>query len=248
MTGVKYKNSPIREAIFDVRFKFEKQLEMSIFESFFKEIQEIYPKREVLNTQSFSFKLKLGEKPKMDSSGGPKVGLRLQSKDGTKFVQARMDGFTFSQLEPYGDWDSFFTEAKRLLDVYQEKTHPMYAERIALRYVNAVKIPEKNFDLEDYFLTAPTIAKDIPQSLLNFFLRAVIKDDRSDSVAIVNQTVEDARIVDVTTIIFDIDVFQANLRVDPSGAEAKKIIEALKDFRTRIFEGSLTKKTKDSFG
>lgn len=247
MAGVKYKNPPIREAIFDVRFKFENQLEMSIFESFFKETQESYPKREILNTHTFSFEVKSGEGPKMGSSGGPK-GLRLRSRDGTKFVQARIDGFTFSQLEPYGDWDSFFAEAKHLLDVYLEKTHPMYAERIALRYVNAIKIPEKNFELEDYFLTAPSIAKDIPQSLLNFFLRVMIKDNKSDSVAIVNQTIEDTKSIDTTTIIFDIDVFQANLRVDPNGAEAKEIIEALKDFRTRIFEGSITKKTKDIFG
>ncbi len=69
---------------------------------------------------------------------------------------------------------------KRLLKIYSDKVKPLYAERLALRYINAIKIPENKFELEDYFLTAPKIGNDLPQGLIQFFCRSIIQDDKLD--------------------------------------------------------------------
>lgn len=241
-----YAHSPIREAVFDIRFKFDNSPEPSIFEEAYKAIATDYPKREVNYLQSVAFELKAGEQPKINSSGGQN-GLRLTSVDGSQVVQFRTDGFTFSKLKPYNKWKNFLAEAKRLLAIYLDKAKPSYAERLALRYVNAIAIPENTFDLEDYFLTAPKVSPEIPQSLLHFFSRVMIKDDKSESLAVINQTVEENDTKERTTVLFDIDTFQPNIRVEPNSEELWARVDVLKQLRTRIFEGSITDKTRTLF-
>src|SRR5438094_288898 len=41
-------------------------------------------------------------------------GFFFSSVDGRQVVQARLDGFAFSRLKPYKDWDHLRAEAKRL--------------------------------------------------------------------------------------------------------------------------------------
>lgn len=243
MSVKNYEKSPIREAIFDIRFKYSEQPDLTLFEQAYEKIRAEYPKREVTNFQSVQFEIKAGETPKLNANGGA-TGLRLTSSDATKIVQFRVDGFTFSQLKPYNNWDDFINEGKRLLTIYLDNLRPEYAERIALRYINGIEIPESIFKLEDYFLTSPKIGDDIPQRLINFFSRLMIKDDFSDSIGIINQTVEENGKVDSTTILFDIDVFQSNLKIRTLPDGLQQILESLKLFRTKIFEGSLTEKAK----
>jgi uncharacterized protein (TIGR04255 family) len=249
MKGALYNKSPIREAIFDVRLNFEKQPDQKAFEEFFSLVKKDYPKREIINSQTLMFEVKIGEEPVINSSQGAN-GLKLSSLDGTKILQIRPDGFTFSKLPPYLGWDAFIDEVKTLFDLYLTKTEAKSTERIALRYINAIEINESNFRLEDYFLTNPRIADDLPQGLIQFFSRVVIKDDKTENTfAIVNQTVEENKDLfkNSTTVILDIDVFKPNAKIAPSSEDFWKYVQELKVLRTRIFEGSLTEKTKELF-
>lgn len=249
MSGAIYKKSPIREAIFDVRLSFSEKPELSLFETIHSKISAEYLKREVSHSQFVSFEVKPGEQPIINSGGGPN-GLKLTSNDGTRVLQIRDDGFTFSKLNPYESWDKFVSEAKKLFEIYVDETKPNHADRIALRYINAVKIKEKSFKLEDYFSTYLKLDDSLPQGLVQFFSRYFIKDDQSENTfAIINQTVEENSDIssDFTTVMFDIDVFQANLKLDLDPSIFWKEIEVLKKLRTRIFEGSLTAKAKELF-
>ena len=96
MSSVTYNNSPIREAIFDVKFKFKSTPELKLFENASKEIKEDYPKLGVTNFQSVSFEIKPDEEPQVNAKGGPD-GLRLASHDGKKVAQFRTSNFIFSQ-------------------------------------------------------------------------------------------------------------------------------------------------------
>jgi uncharacterized protein (TIGR04255 family) len=246
MPDIAYTNSPIREAVFDIRFKFATPLTPAIFEDAYKTIEREYPKKEVNFVQSVEFEIKPGENPKVKSETGPN-GLRAISEDGTRIVQFRVDGFSFNKLRPYTNWETFSKEARKLLEIYLALSKPDYAERIALRYINAIEIPESNFKLQDYFLTAPNISENLPQSLIHFFMRLIIKDSESNSFATINQTIENSGKKDSTTILFDIDVFQPNTHIEPDLEKLFTEVFQLKDFRTRVFERSLTAKTKSLF-
>ncbi|EKD24111.1 MAG: hypothetical protein ACD_81C00106G0003 [uncultured bacterium] len=246
MEQVKYLKSPIREAIFDVRLKFSKQPEMSVFEEIYEQIKLEYPTKQLITRRSVSLEVSGEESPKVNSGQEP-WGVRFISQDGTKVAQFRLDGFTFSKLKPYDSWESFFEEAEKIFDAYLREYKPDYIERIALRYINAIEIPESSFEIEEYFATSPKISISIPQTLRQFFLRVVIQDDASESIGIINQTIEGSDRQNQTTIVFDIDVFEENTRIEPRTNSFKDKVLALKEFRTRIFEGSLTEKTKSLF-
>lgn len=244
-TGVTYPNPPIREAVFDIRIKSEKIPELEVFEKAYEVLKDRYPKREVNQLRFFSFQLQAGEKPVQNSGGGPN-GLRLTSADGKQIVQLRNDGFTFSRLQPYTRWDVFSAEVKNLLEIYISVCGPLKAERIALRYINAIQIPEKRFELGDYFHTYPHTPKDVKQDITQFFSRIIFTDEEKGINAGVNQTME-GNSEGNTIIIFDLDVFKEKVSLDINSDEFWKEMEELKTVRTNIFQESLTEKTKALF-
>ena len=246
MTEVIYSKPPIREAVFDVRIKFEKELGLDVFERVYEQIKTEYPKRQVNSVRFVSFEAKGMEEPKVNTGGGPN-GLRLTSADGLQIVQFKNDGFTFSRLKPYTHWKAFSTEVEKLFALYLSVCAPAHVERIALRYINAIEIPEKKFELGDYFKTLPTIAPGLTQDIVEFFSRVVLIDDENKSFAAISQTTEKNNKPDITTIIFDIDVFQADLRVTPNSDDFWARIEQIRQFRTKVFQESLTDKTRALF-
>lgn len=239
-----YRNAPVREAIFDVRVNFEKLPDQSTFQEFVEEFKKEYPKSETLKRGEFSFKMAAGEKPDFNSSSED-FGVRIFSKDGTKVIQFRKDGFSFSKLKPYCGWEDFSSEAKTLFRIYTNKCSGGTIERLALRYINAFEIPMDKFDMEDYFKTSPTLSPDIPQYMISFFMRTVVSDDETENVAIINQTVEETKREGMTTILFDLDVFRPNLKLPTDSSDVDVIFEGIKDFRTRLFEGSITDKARE---
>lgn len=242
-----YNNPPIQEAIFDVRLKFSDNPSIETLEAVWKLVEETFPKKETI--QNFQTKLEFNptDKAPVVNSTSESYGLRLTAQDGSRVVQIKRDGFTFSRLNGYDGWEKFLAEATELLSKYSDACKPEYAERIALRYINSIQIPETTFKIDDYFLTAPQVGSEIPQSILRFFSQVMIKDDGSNTLAIINQTINPPKREGETTFILDIDAFQEGVRIDPASDDFKKSIEQIKKSRTSIFEGSITDKTRNLF-
>lgn len=247
MESKDYNNPPIQEAIFDVRLKFADNPSIETLEAVWKSIEEAFPKKETI--QNFQTKLEFNptDKTPVVNSTSESYGLRLTAQDGSRVAQIKRDGFTFSRLNGYDGWVKFLAEAAELLSKYSDVCKPEYAERIALRYINSIQIPETTFKIDDYFLTAPQVGSEIPQSILRFFSQVMIKDDSSNTLAIINQTINPPKREGETTFILDIDAFQEGVRIDPASDDFTKSIEQIKKFRTSIFEGSITDKTRNLF-
>jgi uncharacterized protein (TIGR04255 family) len=56
-----------------------------------------------------------------NTSHSRELGVRLHSTDERHVLQARIDGFTLSRLEPYQTWELLVGEARRLWAVYLSK-------------------------------------------------------------------------------------------------------------------------------
>ena len=122
-------------------------------------------------------------------------------------AQVRLDGFTLSRTAPYHSGDAFANRAKNLWERYVEIARPMKVTRIAIRNVNRIAT-RPGEDFQSIILTGPEIARALPQSLLNFFMRLTIPD-ASRSIATVTEMFGTQDPVDLSTpIIFDIDAFQ----------------------------------------
>lgn len=241
----RFDNAPITEALLDIKVKLPPGVDLARLATFQDAVKDFYPARRERFSWQGGFQVKPGQAPEVfPPSGGPD-GYLFTSREGKQIVQARLDGFTLNRLKPYDKWESFRDEARHQWVRYREIATPEIVSRVALRYINRIEIPLPMKDFREYILTTPEIAPKVPQGLAGFFMRLVIPDEKSKSVAIVTQTMEDPQ-EQVLPLIFDIDVFREGV-FDVQGKEMWEALEQLRDFKNEIFFNSITQKTRELF-
>lgn len=243
---IQFPHAPITEALLDIRVKLPAQIDLTRLATFHDAVKDRYPlKRERASWQS-GFQLTLGTGPEMlQSSGGPD-GYLFTSADGRQIVQTRLDGFTFNRLKPYDKWATLRDEARELWQQYVQIASPEVVTRLALRYINRIEIPLPLRDFKEYILTTPEIAPKIPQGLASFFMRLVIPEPKTQTVAVVTEMMEPiADSSKALPLILDIDVFrEAAFDVNDGLWET---FESLRNLKNDIFFKSITPKAKELF-
>ncbi|MGH7772344.1 MAG: TIGR04255 family protein, partial [Candidatus Binatia bacterium] len=204
-----------------------------------------YPARRERFAWQSGIQFKPGEAPAVLPPTGRPDGYLFTSSDGRQIVQVRLDGFTFNRLRPYDKWETFRDEARKHWERYRDIAIPEMISRVALRYINRIRIPLPIKDFREYILTTPEIAPKVPQGLAGFFMRLVIPDERSKSVAIVTQTMEDLQ-EQVLPLIFDIDVFREGV-FDVRGPDTWEVLEQLRGYKNEIFFNSITERARELF-
>ena len=248
-----FANSPIVEAIFDIKVKLSDEFEVNKLLTFQEKVKEKYPNIKPQMQFSGAFKLEANLPLEIESASNDNVGFIFISEDEKRFAQVKVDGFTFSQIQPYQKWETFYEEAYKLWRLYTEVAVPKEINRVSLRYINRILIPlEERIQIKDYMRTLPEIPDTLSVSVLDYFMRIVIVSPEYAQVkAIINQTIE--RNIqsdpenDSIPLILDIDVFQDNsLTLDET--EIRYIFEnKLRKFRSEIFFESITDKTRELF-
>ena len=236
--------APIVEAVFDIKVELAGPSDPNQWEVIYQEIKSDFPTRQIKN--HFEAKFNLEGKEPVTENENKQVGLILRSNDNTKIVQVGEGGFSFHKLKPYSTWDDFSAEAMKLWALYKKKVSPKLIIRVGLRYVNVISVIASR-DLKDYFLTAPEIAKSLPQAMSEYLLRIALEDPASGGTAIIHQTI-DPRGFDGKNIpiVFDIDAFK-NVSIPADDPSLSEILNGLRSYKNRIFLESLTEETKSMF-
>ncbi len=100
-------------------------------------------------------------------------------------------------------------------------------------------------DFEEYILTFPQIAPNLPQAVAHFFMQFVISNSESEANAMITLAIE--KVTDQKlSLFFDIDVSRAAVYVD-NKEEIWSDFEKLRIFKNEIFFKSITDKTKELF-
>lgn len=238
-----FSRPPIAEAILDIRLDLLNPLEIQRLSTLDGEFSSAYPNKKELFVFEGGIQFDSKEPPKALATSGRVAGYIHSSADGRQLVQVRLDGFSFHRLRPYTDWISFRTEARRLWDLYRMKIEGARITRTALRYVNRIDIPLPIGDFKEYFQTTPEIAPNLPQGLSEFFMRLVIPNIEIQAVAIITETMQkpkDSRL----PFILDIDVINSEI-LELGDEKTWETLETLRGFKNKIFNESLTQKTKE---
>lgn len=240
-----YPNPPITEALLDIRVKPINAIDIGAFEKLYEDIKEHYPKK----SERLSIQGQMGfekeEGVRLIQSSRKVDGCVYATEDGRQIIQARLDGFTINRLKPYDNWRTLKNEAHRVWKKYQVLVEPAQITRVALRYINRIEIPMPIGDFKEYILTVPEIAHGLPQELAGYFMRLVIPEPRLEAYAIIVQTIEKPKDGKLP-LVFDIDVAK-NVVLDSRDEQAWNMLESLRQLKNRIFERSLTRKTKKLF-
>ena len=233
------KNAPIVEALIDFRATLPSQFNPEEFSSLSKVLSDDYPKNEPRRIITGSFRIEKGV-PVVKPPEGKFHGYIFKSEDEKNVAQFRIDGFTFSRLNPYTEWEKVFEEAKKLWELYYSIASPETIPRIAVRYINKLALPLPIGDFEEYFTEPPRIPSALPQGVIEFFSRIVIHEE--EIIANMVMALQSQPKSDHIEIIFDIDTYKNK----PSGFDKDEmwpVFERLRDFKNRIFFESITEKT-----
>lgn len=246
--GKQYENPPTVEVVCEFRFEESIPWDFVFPGLLYKKLEDTFPERKLLKDSN----IRVDEK-----SGGTKQifftdRMQFLHKDKIAFIQVSPDILTINHFRPYQSWKKFLKLITKAFKAYIDVVKPKSIQRIGLRYVNVIKIKEKNFKSEDYFKIYPFIHKDLPQDFGLFNLRLhlpyenqteLLKVELSDDYPSRDQEGSEFN------ILLDLDYHLNEPQKVPLGfEELQKWLEIAHNRIEEIFESSLTEKTKKLFG
>jgi uncharacterized protein (TIGR04255 family) len=243
-------NAPIVEAIIDIRAKLRDNFDVHEFLPLKEALINNYPVVETRREFELGGKIEVSGKRevgKFEQTFADKgiIGYLFKSHDGEKVVQFRKDGFTFSRLKPYTNWQEVVEEAKRLWKLYVDKASPEVITRIAVRYINQLDIPLPINNFAQYLTAPPIIPENLPQDVCHFLTKITILDEKTGIMANIIQGLQSISKKDYVAIMLDIDVFKSKESgsIGFTESELWPTFEQLRDLKNRIFFDSITEET-----
>lgn len=241
--------APVREALIDLQF--EPRASLEAIDRFADSLSSRVSKRSDIWETLFGFEAPAPDRPPQSHAKHAAVGRRLDLGAGQHVLQCRVNGFTLSRLSPYGDWSELRSLAHELWTSFSEQVKVVTVTRIAVRYINELKLPLPLGDFADYLTAPPVVPPELPQSIAGYLLRVNIPDVAHNGTTVVTQALEgppaegpDGLSV---TVILDIDCFRqpgAELALSPSIWNA---LDSLRDQKNRVFFAHLTEKAVEMY-
>ena len=247
MTWPTLKRPPIKEAVFDLKFKEGHNLTQEGIKDFCDSMKDVFPAVNEIFILQMQAKLEKGEHQNVQSSRQVN-GYKLSDEKRSFIVQIRLDGFTLSKVEPYISWDELNREARPVLEKLALAFPELYFKRAALRYINHFDL---RFDepINSYFNILPIFPVELPQLVDSFFVRLVVPQKEPVVLkSIIQLGIEPIGVSDDHyKVIFDIDVYRESEysinKLDVLFSE----FDHIRSFKNQIFFTGLTEKTLANF-
>lgn len=240
-------NAPVREALIDIQF--EPRVEFEAINRFAGSLASEFPGQHDMWEALVGFNVE-GAQASANTSHAV-IGKRMDTEVNPHVLQCRTSGFTFSRLAPYIEWERLRDDAKRLWCAFASEVGSHTVKRVAVRYINEIKIPLPIKDFGDYLVCPPKVPESLPQAISGFLQRVVIPDEESHCISVVNQLFEGLSVLpngqQAISVILDIDVFRQT-EIDSSKVdEIFVMLDALRDQKNRMFFEHLTEPAVEMF-
>lgn len=234
-------NAPIVEALIDIRAKLPKSFEVEKFKSLKDRLHETYPKVEERRLFSGGFEIQKGKTSQFSKDMGLH-GFFFKTEDELYVAQFRVDGFTFSRLKPYTSWEEVLPIARRMWSLYVEIGSPEFITRIAVRYINQLKIPFQFEQFSEILEAPPTLPEGVPDKVSSFLTRQVVHDPVTGIAvnfiqALEGRTPDEQNIV----VLLDIDAYKLQ-DFEPNDERVFQEFETLRTMKNRFFFNSITER------
>lgn len=244
-----FPNAPIVEAMIDFRAKPPDGFNIESFKSLRSVLENDFPKMEERKSVQFQFQFPIAKPENQPASKQTDLGIagyRFHSADGKYIAQFRRDGFTLNRLQPYPSWEEIFSKASGLWKLYDKTACPIEVSRIAVRYINRIRLPLPLADLQVYLRTLPVLAEGCPTHISGFVTRVIVHEPDLGIAANVTQVLESPPKEDYVPLILDIDVYQQGAFNDATEKLLARFAK-LREMKNKIFFGSLTTKAIELF-
>jgi uncharacterized protein (TIGR04255 family) len=236
------KNAPIVEAVIDIRVLRDPAVSSHTFAGLMSSIGQKYSQADSIH----SFQARFGiESGRMLEPAQNRADLGWKYQAGTEVAQFRVDGFTFSKLEPYTTWGDVFGEAIRLWEVYVSLAKPKQVSRIAVRYINRMRVSGSG-SINEILEAPPLLPRPIPPVMKDFLTRVHVADETRNSAAVIVQALEPQFDPNVMSLLLDIDAYH-ELSLSPTDQDLSAMFQQLRDLKNEIFYATITEKTAEMY-
>jgi uncharacterized protein (TIGR04255 family) len=231
-------NPPIVEALVDIRTFVT--AEATAFEAFGKEFVAEFPKPQIRRGMKAEFRVEQGKlvPPVTEDLGFQ--GVFLESANGTLLVQFRPDGYTLNNLRRYIGGDELLSHALRFWTMFAERFRPETVTRIALRYINRLRLPLREGDELNKFLTAaPTSPEGAPSRVSEFLSRVVAHENELPATVITTQQLSPFEPSTAPAVLVDVDSYREGV-FSTDANQIRLVLDGLRELKNRTFFAHLT--------
>lgn len=237
-------NAPIVEAVIHWRARSGKKLEPDELLEQLKEELPDYP-----NSQRQQ-ELGIGAEFRAESSSVRQHqnwhGFRFETADKLQVAQFTRNGFVFSRLKPYEDWERFEPEARRLWQIYRDLSEPSEIQRLGVRFINLIT-PVNSDALPDLLAIPPHPPERMQLPLKRFMHQSTFEIPGHPYNLNVIQTIQPSGSseTDSFNLILDLDVFTTRpIQFD----EIQKRLLEMQRVKNKAFFSFLTEAALARFG
>ncbi len=242
-----YSRAPIAEAVIDLIFDFESAPDTERLRALAQHFSNRFPQRHAMNAVGMTIPLSQ-EAGEVQGSDAVSYGWRLSNENLTRVVQLRTNGVSYSHLKPYSNWETFAGEAREIFEAYIHACAPKTAERIAVRYINQIELPQ-GVDVADYLnisANVPDADGKLPVDITGYFMQMRIQqsDLGPGFEVIVNSGIGPATNPDQMALLLDLDVFVMR-SAKPTIKSIYDTLNLLRDRKNQYFEAAITHSTRE---
>ncbi len=241
--------APIVEAVIEVRARSEATWDEQFISEQLKSKLPDYPRVTSQRELQQEVKFESGQPPEATQHDLGWKGLRFQSADGRHLAQFNRNGFVFSRMKPYENWEQLLKEAMRLWRIHTDEARPTTAHQIGLRFINRISLPVQEFKFEDYIQPHPAPPHGLDSLLFNgYFHHDALAVPGHPYVINLVRTIQPPQdpAVQGLGLILDIDVITTQPFELSDGMLETRLAEMCW-LKNKAFFGSITKTALKSF-
>lgn len=236
-----YDKAPITEAVIDI--KVVPQLHGNSLEAI-QAVAQAESDRYPIARPLMQGMLQLGIGMQPTAAAQSCIGVRLSDVDEKNLAQMRLNGLTFSRLNPYQGWHIFQPEARRLWSLYTKIINPLDIIRVAVRYINRIDLPEEAFDdLGAYLTVVPQLNSKIDQKPGKFLMQLQIPQNDVKAMLILTEASTEPPAAGKISIVLDIDLYR-DKEVPKREQDLWALFEQFHERKNEIFEACITSKVR----
>lgn len=235
-----YANPPLIEAVCEFRFEPGDSWDLAIPGLLYKALSSQFPKRRQVRLLEST----IAAKPEgIWQTVSQEERLQCLREDETALVQVGPHLLSVNHLKPYPQWKGFVPLIREALHAYRGVANPKGLQRIGLRYINRIEIPEPNVPLERYFDFYPFVGSRLPQGFFQCVVRIHVPFYGGRDVLRLALSDEPGK----PTFILDLDYFLGQ----PGKVAFEDVFQWLDAAHDRVeeaFEGCVKDSLRERFG
>jgi uncharacterized protein (TIGR04255 family) len=235
-----YNNAPIIVVILQFRYDKIEDFNIEKIKVIAKKINKRFPNTEPQIVQGIT--IDNNDKETTVSLDEKRIdGIRISSKDKLEYFTITKEVFTFQSNKKYLGWEDIIDSIREFWTMFSSEFNIHILNRISLRYVNKINLPQDVKELTKYFTTYLKDDKNT-YNISNFQFRFSSFDKENNFTIHIGHALE-KQIGEAIPYLFDIDVIYP-LKIKNKTEVIWPIFEKLRVKKNQIFNDGITEDTK----